>query len=231
MEYREWVECNWGEPAVVSFIPQPLPDLPKTQPTYASIANRFNQNQTMDNPAQNGRKYFIDVSKMRMRPLSRSQSNVESLVTQYSGMDDGTDPFAPRPSSSDSLVALSSGLTLDLNSGFSLSNYKGSVSANSPTAAPPKKSKENSTSPDLSEVVRASSTQVFNSPTYKVSYSGVIKSAPSANTNSSLLKSEPVSKNSNAEKNMDHKGHFFNSANGNQQDEVNNKAVSMVSVM
>lgn len=228
MEYREWVECNWGETTVVS---QPQPDIPKAQPTYASIANRFTRNQTMDYPAQNGRKYFIDVSKTRMRPLSRSHSNVESLVTRYSGMDDGTDPFAPRPSSSDSLVALSSGLTLDLNSSFSLSNYKGSVSANSPTAAPPKKSKENSTSPDLSEVVRASSTQVFNSPTYKVSYSGVIKSAPSANTNSSLLKSEPVSKISNAEKNMDHKGHFLNSANGNQQDEVNNKAVSMVSVM
>lgn len=227
VEYREWVEQNWGEPALVSFIPQPLPDIPKVQPTYASIANRFTQNQTMNNPAQNGRKYFIDVSKTGMRPLPRSQSNLGSIVTQY----DGLDPFMPRPSSSDSLVALSSGLTVDLDSDFRLSNYKGSMSANSPTAAPPKKSKENTTSLDFAEVT-ASSKQVCNSPSHKgVSYSGAIKSAPSSNMNTLLQKSETASKNSNAEKNMDHKGHFLNSTSSNPKEEVKNKTVPMVSVL
>lgn len=77
----------------------------------------------------------------RIRPLSRSQSSVEFLVSGYD-QDDQRSSVLARPSSSDSMVSLSSGLTIDFSTDVRLTTYKGS-SADSPTsAAPSKKSKD-----------------------------------------------------------------------------------------
>lgn len=130
VQYREWVESKWGE---VTLVPYSLHQQPVKTPTYATVATRH---VPMDRSHDSG------LIKNRVRPLSRSQSNVEFLVSQYQQEEQQNSVIA-RPSSSDSLVTLSSGLTIDLPRDLRLSSYKDSTLADSPTAAAPsKKSKD-----------------------------------------------------------------------------------------
>jgi len=125
------VESKWGEMQLVPYSVHSQPIATKT-PTYANIATRHMPTDKLQS---------TDVTMDTVRPLSRSQSNVEFLVSNYD-QDDQRSSIMARPSSSDSLVALSSGLTVDFSTELRLTNYKDSSADNSTAAAPSKKSKD-----------------------------------------------------------------------------------------
>lgn len=123
------MESKWGDVNVIPYSLHPQPVVAKP-PTYANIATRHMPTDKFQNTMNT------------TRSLSRSKSNVEFLVSNHE-QDDPRSSILARPSSSDSLVALSSGLTVDFSSDLRLTNYKEAL-ADSPLApAQPQKSKDN----------------------------------------------------------------------------------------
>lgn len=195
VEYRDWVASVWS-PYSAPLITQ----VSQSPPTYASIANRHVQPGVLKTQGVTSQ----DVSnKSATWPLGRSQSNVETLVSENRMISEKEQEPLVRHPSADSLYALAGGIEMKLNTNSvwtAKSVRKLADSLAQDTIAKKRMTSETKTTSSTGNVKSSSTSQpssVNSSGTSSsspvTSYSGVIKQSMTSSSKQTLVTSTKTS--------------------------------------
>lgn len=195
VEYRDWVAIVWS-----AYNAPLITQVSQSPPTYASIANRHVQPGVLKTQGLTSQ----DVSnKSATWPLGRSQSNVETLVSENRMISQEEHEPLVRHPSADSLYTLAGGIEMKLNTNSvwtAPSVRKLADSLAQDNIAKKKMTSETKTASSAGNI-RSSSTlkpssvssSGTNSSAPVTSYSGVIKQSVTSSSKQTLVTSTKTS--------------------------------------
>ncbi|KAL9975956.1 hypothetical protein ACROYT_G013180 [Oculina patagonica] len=195
VEYRDWVASVWS-----AYTAPLITQVSQSPPTYASIANRHVQPGVLKTQGVTSQ----DVSnKSATWPLGRSQSNVETLVSENRMISEKEQEPLVRHPSADSLYALAGGIEMKLNTNSvwtAKSVRKLADSLAQDTKAKKRMTSETKSASSTGNVKSSSTCQPSSvncsgtsSPSPVTSYSGVIKQSMTSSSKQTLVSSTKTS--------------------------------------
>lgn len=192
VEYRDWVASVWS-----AYSAPLITQVSQSPPTYASIANRHVQTGVLKTQGMTSQ----DVSnKSATWPLGRSQSNVETLVSENKMMSEKEREPLVRHPSADCLYALAGGIEMKLNTNSvwtATSVRKLADSLAQDNIAKKKMASESRTAGNVKSSSTSKPSSVNSSGTSSsspvTSYSGVIKQSMTSSSKQTLATSTKTS--------------------------------------